>query len=248
MAIAYIWLTATGGDKRTCIKDRHVHYCMVAVPQFQITKLERLSTERCRCQHWKDDAGQHTSWKRLWIIFVPFTPFSSLRDMSHRRLQETLEAMLALRRCADPLADISRLEKSFLSSCSLLFSSVCVALTGSFKHKARTFVPSSASKILHCWTIEQLHTSSIATELNILVLNMSLSDDESLLRYFNFDSYSENLSRDTGPVKTNSNCSCEVELWHLDTCVRIAAVFCCNLDGCIWFAFHTPENIFLSTT
>jgi len=28
--------------------------------------------------------------------------------------------------CADPLADISRLEKSFLSSCSLLFLRTCV--------------------------------------------------------------------------------------------------------------------------
>ena len=54
----------------------------------------------------------------------------------------------------------------------MLFSTVCVALMGPFKDKARTF--------------EQLYTPSIATESNILVLNMSLSDDKSLLRYFNF--------------------------------------------------------------
>jgi len=41
-------------------------------------------TWNLQSKHWKHDTGRHTSQKRLWIIFVPFTPFS--RAMSPRHL------------------------------------------------------------------------------------------------------------------------------------------------------------------
>ena len=67
--------------------------CSHACPKHVVEK----GTWDLQSKHWKHDAGhgQHTSRERLWIIIVPFTPFS--RAMSHRRLQEILEAILAAR-------------------------------------------------------------------------------------------------------------------------------------------------------
>ena len=143
----------------------------------------------------------------------PWPPSQGLCPI-YRCLQETLEAMLAAS-CAEPLADSRRLEKSFCNIFSFWRNTVCTAFEGSFRHMARTLVPRWVSNILHCLIIEQLYTSSIATELKI-----NSSTDCILVWWQEFAKIfqlpDKNTSRHTGPLKTNSSCYGRVEFWHLE--------------------------------